>query len=58
MHLPIINSAAYWTEKLGKSKLSAIQLSRRRGYLDCELKKDRVLMSGHAFTYLAGEISI
>lgn len=48
----------YWAEKLGKSKLSAIQLSRRRGYLDCELKKDRVLMSGHAFTYLVGEINI
>ncbi|MDP4130004.1 MAG: PhzF family phenazine biosynthesis protein, partial [Bacteroidota bacterium] len=48
----------YGAEKLGKSKLSAIQLSKRRGYLDCELKKDRVLMSGHAFTYLVGEIDI
>ncbi len=48
----------YWAEKLGKPKLSAIQLSRRKGYLDCELNKDRVLMSGRAFTYLVGEISI
>ncbi len=48
----------YWAGRLGKTRLSAIQLSKRRGYLDCELKKDRVLMSGHAFTYLAGEIEI
>ena len=48
----------YWANKLGRTKLSAIQLSKRRGYLDCELNKDRVLMSGHAFTYLVGEIEI
>jgi PhzF family phenazine biosynthesis protein len=48
----------YWSDKLGRTKLSAIQLSKRRGYLDCELKKDRVLISGHAFTYLVGEIEI
>jgi PhzF family phenazine biosynthesis protein len=48
----------YWSDKLGRTKLSAIQLSKRRGYLDCELKKDRVLISGQAFTYLVGEIEI
>ena len=48
----------YWVNILGKTKLSAIQLSKRRGYLDCELIKDRVLMSGRAFTYLTGEINI
>jgi PhzF family phenazine biosynthesis protein len=48
----------YWSDKLGRTKLSAIQLSKRRGYLDCELKKDRVLISGKAFTYLVGEIEI
>ncbi len=48
----------YWASILGKTKLSAIQLSKRRGYLDCELIKDRVLMSGKAFTYLTGEINI
>ena len=48
----------YWTNALGKAKLSAIQLSKRRGYLDCELMKDRVLMSGRAFTYLTGEIHV
>jgi PhzF family phenazine biosynthesis protein len=48
----------YWAARLGKTRLTAVQLSRRRGYLDCELDKDRVLMSGRAFTYLAGEIFI
>ena len=48
----------YWASILEKTKLSAIQLSKRRGYLDCELIKDRVLMSGKAFTYLTGEINI
>jgi PhzF family phenazine biosynthesis protein len=48
----------YWTSVLGKNKLSAIQLSARRGYLDCELAGDRVLMSGHAHTYLEGDFYI
>jgi PhzF family phenazine biosynthesis protein len=45
----------YWADQLGKSKLKAIQVSKRRGYLDCELQDDRVLMSGDAVTYLKGE---
>jgi hypothetical protein len=34
-----------------KAKLKAIQVSKRRGYWDCELVGDRVLMSGEAVTY-------
>ena len=45
----------YWAQRTGKNKLTAIQLSARRGYLDCELAEDRVLMSGHVHTYLEGE---
>jgi PhzF family phenazine biosynthesis protein len=48
----------YWAKQTGKNKFTAIQLSARRGYLDCELAGDRVLMSGHAFTYLEGEFFI
>lgn len=48
----------YWADQLGKTKLSAIQLSKRRGYLDCELAGDRVFMSGYAVTYMTGEIEI
>jgi PhzF family phenazine biosynthesis protein len=48
----------YWTKQTGKSKLNAIQLSERRGWLECELAGDRVLISGYANTYLAGDIFI
>ncbi len=47
-----------WAQKLGKTKLSAIQVSSRKGYLDCELKGERVEISGRAVTYLQGEIFI
>jgi predicted PhzF superfamily epimerase YddE/YHI9 len=48
----------YWARQTGKNKLSAIQLSARRGYLDCELAGDRVLVSGQAHTYLVGDFFI
>jgi PhzF family phenazine biosynthesis protein len=44
----------YWAGVFGKNKLSAIQLSERRGYLDCTNLGDRVLMSGEAVTYMQG----
>ena len=50
------NLIPYWAEKLGKTKLYAFQVSARMGELWCELKGDRVLMSGKAVTYLKGEI--
>lgn len=48
----------FWAARLGKNKLSAIQLSQRRGYLDCTLTGDRVLIEGHAHTFLQGEIML
>ncbi len=48
----------YWAKQLNKTKMKAIQLSARRGYLDCELAGDRVLMSGNGVTYLKGEIYV
>jgi PhzF family phenazine biosynthesis protein len=48
----------YWAEVLGKTKLTAYQLSRRKGYMECELVKDRVYMSGHAITFMKGEIEL
>ena len=48
----------YWAARLGKQRLSAIQLSARRGYLDCELKGDRVLMTGQVKAFLKGEVLI
>lgn len=48
----------YWSKKLGKSELSAKQLSQRRGELQCEYLGDRVKITGFAVCYLIGEISI
>ena len=52
------NLIPYWADKLGKNKLHAYQLSARKGELWCELKGERVLMSGNAVTYLKGEIFV
>lgn len=46
----------YWSEKLSKAELSAIQLSQRKGNLRCKNLGNRVQISGHARTYLTGEI--
>jgi predicted PhzF superfamily epimerase YddE/YHI9 len=48
----------YWASRLGKNRLSAIQLSARRGYLDCVLDRGRVYMTGNAHTFLKGELFI
>lgn len=44
----------YWAERLGKSTLHARQLSPRGGELTCELRGDRVAISGRAVLYLEG----
>lgn len=46
----------YWAAELGKTELTAIQLSARKGYLRCTLLGDRVGISGQGKLYLAGEI--
>jgi len=48
----------YWAEKLDKAQLKARQLSKRTGELGCELKGERVLISGKAVLYLEGKIWI
>lgn len=48
----------YWAKELGKSELTAIQLSPRRGHLWCRHHGSRVHIAGYAVTYLQGEISI
>jgi len=46
----------YWAKKLNKTKLDAVQLSKRTGILKCEYLNDRVEMSGQAVTYLKGQL--
>jgi PhzF family phenazine biosynthesis protein len=48
----------YWSKRLGKTELTAMQLSFRRGWLKCRYAGDRVEIGGKAFTYLYGEIKI
>ena len=48
----------YWSGKLNKTRLSARQISKRSGYIECELKGDRVLLSGKAVKYMEGKITL
>jgi PhzF family phenazine biosynthesis protein len=45
-----------WAEKLGKSEMTARQLSQRGGTLHCRHQGKRCLIGGTAQLYLAGEI--
>jgi predicted PhzF superfamily epimerase YddE/YHI9 len=46
----------YWSSKLGKQELSAIQISDRRGELQCRNSGDRVIIGGKAKTYSIGNL--
>jgi PhzF family phenazine biosynthesis protein len=46
----------YWAARLGKTSLHAHQLSARGGELWCELRGDRVAISGHAALYMEGRV--
>lgn len=46
----------YWAEKLGKTALSASQLSKRGGNLTCVLAGSRVEILGQAVTYMVGQL--
>jgi PhzF family phenazine biosynthesis protein len=48
----------YWSKRLGKTKMNAIQSSKRGGVLSCSLIDERVEIGGEAVTYLVGEIYI
>ena len=46
----------FWSEKLGKQKMTARQLSKRGGELVCEDNGHRVLMAGQGVLFMKGEI--
>jgi len=46
----------YWSGRLGKTTLTARQLSPRGGYLECTMHGERTLIAGKALLYLKGEI--
>jgi PhzF family phenazine biosynthesis protein len=48
----------YWSERLGKTRHRALQVSKRGGELECELRGDRVIIAGRAALFLEGTIEI
>ena len=48
----------FWSEKLGKSTMTARQLSARGGTIWCEHRGERVLMGGKCVFYMKGEIDV
>lgn len=48
----------YWSDRLDKTRLTATQLSARKGTIQCELSGDRVLIAGEVSLYMKGEIFI
>lgn len=50
--------APYWSERLGKVKMSSFQSSARTGFMDLELKEDQLLIKGKAVMVLKGSIML
>ena len=50
--------APYWADRLGKTALTARQVSERGGRLACTMQGDRVVISGRAAPYLSGTIEL
>lgn len=48
----------YWSRRLSKNRLEAKQVSARGGSILCELRQDRVLLTGAAVAYLQGTINL
>ncbi|WP_336740909.1 PhzF family phenazine biosynthesis protein [Aureimonas altamirensis] len=48
----------FWAERLGKTSLTARQLSKRGGSLTCQLDDDAVIIGGEAVLYLRGTIIV
>ena len=46
----------YWAHRFKKNDLTALQLSERRGELNCKLVNDRVEISGEAVLYMEGKV--
>lgn len=51
-------STPYWAEKLGRTKLTAYQASKRGGELLLEVWGDRILITGQAVTLIEGHLEV
>lgn len=50
--------APYWAKHLEKNQLSAAQLSKRGGRVECEVKDDRVCLVGGCVDFMIAEVHI
>jgi len=50
--------APFWSKRLGKQTLVALQASKRSGVLYCCVEKERIFISGSCVAYLQGSISV
>ena len=48
----------YWSNKLFKDRLTALQISERGGLIHCHNMKNRVIIGGQAQTYLKGKLLV
>ena len=46
----------FWGDRLGLTQMTALQLSDRGGELDCQLKGDRVVLSGRCVLFAEGRL--
>ncbi len=50
--------APYWSGRLGRTELLGRQISRRGGDVRCEVRGDRVALSGRAALYMEGRVRV
>jgi len=50
-------TAPFWSKELDSNKLTAIQLSQRTGFIECQVKPNTVVLTGRSVEYLKGTLS-
>jgi predicted PhzF superfamily epimerase YddE/YHI9 len=48
----------YWAKRLGRTRFTALQASKRSGLLECQLADDRVRLGGGAVTVIEGHFQL
>ncbi len=48
----------FWANRLGRTRFTALQASKRTGHLDCELRGERVRLGGNAVTVIEGHFQL
>lgn len=48
----------FWAERIGRTEFTAIQASKRTGFLNCRLAGDRVILGGRCQTVIVGQFQL